>query len=334
MRKRFTQTVAVVLLLGSGLAAAAPVQLRMATLAPEGTQWARELRAVSREVEDATHGQVRIKWYLGGIAGDELRVLERIRRGQLDGIAGAGFCERLAPSLRAPRLIGTVRDRTEVRYVLSRMRERLDQEIAQNGFVALSYSTFGIPIFFTRRPLRSMEQLKKLRVWVWSGDDVAMRALARMGIPVVSTDVGDAAAAFADGRVDGFVATPTAALAYQWSAQARYFTELPIGFLPGCMVITQRAMDSLSIDAQSAVRDAGARLGVRFEQSGQLQDQALLGGLFERQGVLPARPSAQFRQQFLEEARRARDTVAPEVVPRDMLRSVLVWIADQRADVR
>jgi TRAP-type C4-dicarboxylate transport system substrate-binding protein len=80
---------------------AEPVRLRMAAVAPEGSEWARELHATSREVATATGGEVQIKWYLGGIAGDELAALARVRRGQLDGMGGASFCVRLAPSLRA-----------------------------------------------------------------------------------------------------------------------------------------------------------------------------------------------------------------------------------------
>jgi TRAP-type C4-dicarboxylate transport system substrate-binding protein len=317
---------------GAGSAGAEPVQLRMATLAPDGTQWARDLKAVAREVENGTHGEVKIKWYFGGIAGGELQVVDRIRRGQLDGTAGAGFCERLAPSLRAPRMIGTVQSREEVRFVMSQLRARLDAEMKQNGFVAISYSTFGIPILITRRPVRSMDELRKLKLWVWVEDDVMQRALARMGVPVISTDVTEAAAAFADGRVDGFVSTPTAALAYQWSTQAHYFTDLPIGFLPGCMVIAQRAMDSLPIDAQNEIRTAGAQLAVRFDETGHLQEDALTGGLFERQGLKPVPPSYHFRHEFLEEARRARDAMVPGLIPAELLQSVLVWIADFRAE--
>src|SRR4051812_32295447 len=61
---------------------AEPRTLRFATAAPDGTTWARELRAVSREVEQETEGAVRVKWYFSGIAGNELDVIDRIRRGQ------------------------------------------------------------------------------------------------------------------------------------------------------------------------------------------------------------------------------------------------------------
>src|SRR3954463_9025735 len=71
--------------------------LRFAAVAPDGTSWAREARAFAREVENVTANGVRTKWYFGGIAGDEMEELARLRRGQLDGIAGAVYCERLAP---------------------------------------------------------------------------------------------------------------------------------------------------------------------------------------------------------------------------------------------
>src|SRR5207253_8784747 len=65
-------------LLLASVAHAEPVTLRLATVAPDGTGWARELKAFGREVTTATHDNVQVKWYLGGIAGDELQQHERV----------------------------------------------------------------------------------------------------------------------------------------------------------------------------------------------------------------------------------------------------------------
>src|SRR5262249_20794068 len=83
--------------------------LRIATVAPDGSAWARELKAWARDVESTTEGAVHIKIYFGGIAGDELTVLDRIRREQLDGAIGSELCTRLAPSLKVARIIGAFR---------------------------------------------------------------------------------------------------------------------------------------------------------------------------------------------------------------------------------
>ena len=46
--------------------------LRFATVIPQGTVWAREMQAFARDVADgSTNNQVQLKWYLGGIAGDD-----------------------------------------------------------------------------------------------------------------------------------------------------------------------------------------------------------------------------------------------------------------------
>jgi TRAP-type C4-dicarboxylate transport system substrate-binding protein len=311
---------------------AEPVILRMAGVAPEGTMWAREVKQLARDVEAGTDGAVLMKWYLGGIAGDELTIVDRIRRGQLDGEAGAGFCERLAPSLRVLRLVGLVERRNELRYVINKLRPRLEAEVARNGFVSLGFASFGAPILMTRKPVASMEDLRGTRLWVWSEDDVAQRSLKRLGVPVVTADVTQAAALYAEGKTDGFVSIPLGGLGFQWSAQARYFTELPIGILPGCLVIAQRSFDALSVEQQAIIRSAGAKMLVHFEETGRIQDAALLDGLFDKQGMKRVPVSEALRDRFFAEARREREAVATEVTSPELLSEVLAWLADFRAE--
>ena len=45
--------------------------IKFATLAPEGTTLMKEMRAFADEVEKATGGAVKFKFYSGGISGDE-----------------------------------------------------------------------------------------------------------------------------------------------------------------------------------------------------------------------------------------------------------------------
>src|SRR5437667_344809 len=157
------RAIAIALMLAGG-AHADPVTLRMATAVPEGTAWARVGMAFARDVEQLTHGEVRVKWYLGGIAGNELQVLDRMKRDHLDDLFAAG--------LRA------------------------------------------------------------------------------VGIPVVPTSLEDAARSFDQGKFDGYVVMPTAALAFQWSAQTKYITPLATGFLSSCLLIANRAFDALPVESQ------------------------------------------------------------------------------------
>src|SRR5215475_9338219 len=83
-----------------------PVTLRMASIAPEGTAWARMLGDFADEVDRSTQGRVRIKWALGGSAGSEVTTLDKVRNGELAGLAGAISCQQVAPSLKAVEVVG------------------------------------------------------------------------------------------------------------------------------------------------------------------------------------------------------------------------------------
>jgi TRAP-type transport system periplasmic protein len=321
----------VILLSGIGSAQADPIRLRMAALAPEGTAWAREMHALARDIEAETHGQVELKWYLGGIAGDELTVIDRIRRGQLDGTAGALFCERLAPSFRVGRIVGLIKTRDESMAVVAHLRNQLDREFTRSGFVALGIATFGNMMLLTRHPVRSLADLKRQHLWVYDLDELLLKMMSAMGVATVALPVPDALKAYDEGRVDGFITSPTVALAFQWSSRVRYYTDLTVSILPGCMVVAQRAFDALPIEHQRAVRSASAKFVARFEAVGRMQEQQLLGGLFDRQGVRRVEVDPAARVDFFEAASIARAHIEPTLVDPSLLNRVLSFLADYRA---
>jgi TRAP-type C4-dicarboxylate transport system substrate-binding protein len=321
--------VGILVLVGTAGADPAPVRIRMAAVAPDGTAWARELKVTSREVTQVSGGSVEIKWYLGAIAGDEVEVLDRIRRGQLDGAAGASFCERLAPSLRVLRIPGLVHDRDEGRHVIARLRKAYDEEFNRAGFVGLFVEPFGPEVLFSRTPIATMEDLKTRRVWVWGLAETLLGLLRQMGVNVVALPLEQAARAFDEGRVDAFLGVPTAALAYQWIGRVRYFTPFQVALLPGCAIVSQRAFDSISLDSQSALRTVVAKMAVRFDDVGRTQDEQLLDHLLEKQGVKRVTVSDAFRTQFLEQARRAREKDSQ--VPAALVAQVEQWLAEYRA---
>ena len=317
--------------LAAARAGADPVAVRMASMAPDGTAWARELKAYARDVEAATNGELRVKLYLGGIAGDEAAVPDRIKKGQLDGEMAAVTCERMAPSLRILRVPGLIRRRDEATYIIDRLRPTVEAEFRQKGYALLGLTWFGSDILFTKTPVRTMDDLRKLRLWIWNLDVVWQSAMRNIGLHVVPLPVDAAARAYEEGQVDGLLALPSAALVYQWSARSRYFTDLPIAAMAGCNFLATSVFDALPIAAQKAMRDASAKLNFRItEANGALED-ALIGGLFEKQGVRRQSPSEQLRVVFFDAAKDARDRLPRDIVPPALITEVMGWLSDYRA---
>jgi TRAP-type transport system periplasmic protein len=325
--------VVVALLLGGGAARAEPVAyLRFAGIAPEGTAWAREAKAFAREIESASGGRLAVRMYLGGIAGDDREMGRRMRRDQLDGALSAGvLCEDVAPSLGVFRIPGLVQDRGEASYVLTRLYPALREEARAHGFILLGAASLGRDVVAARERVDSLEKLRKLRLWQWDLDHTAVAYSRAMGLQVVALPVSEAGRAYEEGRIDGFLAIPSAILGSQWFTKQLYLSQLPLPLLHGCVVMSAAAYDRLPTGLRDVVQAAAAKLGVRFAEVTGMQDAELLGGLLARQGVRSVPVTESFRVQFLEASRAARDRVAGQMVAPQLLAQVQAFLADYRS---
>jgi TRAP-type C4-dicarboxylate transport system substrate-binding protein len=333
-RARLVAALSLALAVGApALVRAEPIVLRMASVAPDGTAWARELKAFGREVQQVTSNELSIKWYLSGIAGDELAQHQRVQRDQLDGIVSGGvLCQRLAPTMRAIAVASMFRDRHEADFVVNQLRPTINAEMLSSGYVMVGPAGMGFSVLFSRTPIRTMSDVRRFRPWLWSLDDTMRRQLEAMGLSIVQLPVEEAGRAYDDRRVDGFVALPSAAMAFQWSAQARYVTDLKVGYLTGCMILSRRAWDSLSHDEQQTMYSAVAKLRVRIEEVSDQTDHTLLGGLLARQGLTSITAPPALEAEFMDSARKTIP-VLERVMPPGTMQRVRQLIAEYRQQV-
>jgi TRAP-type C4-dicarboxylate transport system substrate-binding protein len=307
--------------------------LRFATSVPQGTAWARIVHEFVQDIERATGGEVTVKVFYGSSAGNEAEVGERLKRGQLDGyLSGGWLCSRAMPSMHVLALIGLFQSRDEATYVIDELRPSLEEEAKKSGFVLMGTAGLGPIMVFSRQPVTSMSELKKTRLWRWEGEEVEVQLGKDMGLHAQAGTLEESSKVYDGGKVDGFFAVPAAALAFQWFAQARYLLDLRTSYLMGCALMTTRAVDALPQQHRDALRMATARLAVRFDDVSRRQDDALLGGVFAKQGLKVTPVSAKFRAEFFEAARVARDRVDDKIVPRALLAHVLQLLADYRSE--
>ena len=134
------------------------------------------------------------------------------------------------------------------------------------------------------------------------------------------------------GQVDGFILIPTAALAYQLSVRARYVTDLRGGYLEGCVLLRGDTYHRLTPEDRVTVKAAAARLAVRWEELGRRQDDALLGGVFTKQGDVLVPVSESFRSEYFGVAQSVREKLGEQLVGAPLLNRVLRMLADYRAE--
>jgi TRAP-type transport system periplasmic protein len=310
-----------------------PAVLRFASIAPDGSILAQEIKRWGQDLDATTGGRLKIKWYFNGVAGDELEQGDRMMKGQLDGSAGGQmFCNRVIPSMRVTRLPGVFQSREEAADAINRLSTSMVKEAHDHGFVLLNTVSLGPDVIFTRTPVHDLNELRKVKLWRWDLDEVGIATSREMGLQIAPLPVGDAARAYDEGHVDGFLAIPLAALAFQWSSRARYVTDLRGSYLWSCLVMTERSLQRLPTQYQDSVRVAASRARERFEEMGRRTDEALLGGLFAKQGAMSVPVSESFHAEYTAAARAARNKVADRFVPKELVDRVLQMLADYRLE--
>ena len=79
MKMRYSRSLLTVALLALGIGAsvANAVEIKIATLVPNQSQWMQDMRAAGKVIEERTAGRVKLKFYGGGVQGSEAGVCEK-----------------------------------------------------------------------------------------------------------------------------------------------------------------------------------------------------------------------------------------------------------------
>ncbi len=236
-------------------AAAEAVEIRVATVAPDGSNWMREMRAGAAEIRDRSEGRVTIKFYPGGVMGNDSQVLRKIRIGQLHGgaFSGGGIAERYAGfNLYGIPLLFQSLD--EVDYVRERLDPVLEEGLADAGFISFGLIEGGFAQLMANEPISSVEDMRRRKVWSPDGDPIGFRVLEAMGLSPVVLPPTDVLTGLQTGLLDVVAASPVVALILQWHTKVKYVTDLPVAYGLGIFAIDVRVFNQLPADDQELVR--------------------------------------------------------------------------------
>lgn len=259
-----------ILVLAAGLTLALPLQaatLKIATVTPENSQWMKDMRAGAREIKERTEGRVQIKYYGGGIMGNDQKVLSRIRIGALQG--GAFTPTALAGQYSNLNLYGlpmVFDSEEEAAYARSRLDARLSAGLEEAGFVNFGFAAGGFAILMSNTPVDSLDDLKGKKVWIPEGDDISRRAMEAMSLSPVTLPLTDVLTGLQTGLIDIVAMSPIGALVLQWHTKVKYITELPLVYTLGFMAVDKKAFGKLSEDDQAIVRDVMGRTYKNFDK--------------------------------------------------------------------
>ena len=243
-----------------GVSPATAATLKIATTAPDGSSWMRVLRQAGADVAGATEGRVKIKYYPGGVRGDDQQVLRRIRVRQLDGgIVQTGVFSRLFADAQIYNLPMVFENLDEVDAVREAMDPLLVEGLADAGFVTLGIAEIGMAYAMSTKEVRSIAGARRLKVWSPQGDRPAERALAAFRIQPIPLSLAEVLTGLQTDLIDTVAAPPVAVLPLSWHTKLRYVLDLPFMYIYSLVVVSDRSLQGLAdADVATLKRIMGA----------------------------------------------------------------------------
>jgi len=308
----------------------AKVEFKIATLAPEGSTWMNIMNELDKEIRSRTGGEVGLRFYPGGIQGDEPVVLRKIRTGQLQGggFTGVGLGS-IAPSVRVMELPFLFRDEGEVQAVHQKLDPVFEDRLHAQGFTLLGWAEVGFVYLYSKEPVASAEDLKDQKVWLWEGDPLAEAFLRAAGVSPVPLAITDVLTSLQTGLITAVYASPLACIGTQWFTRVSYTTDLPITFSLGAVIVTNASFDRVSPQNQAVVRECCAVYFDKLRQATEEDNRKSMEVIAEN-GVKSVTPTPAAAEGFRSIGEQVREELVGKLYDQEMLNQVLAVLADHR----
>ncbi len=333
MNLRTTVSVTALLMLVVGpLHAQRSTRLKIATIAPDGTFWMEEARRAGDEISRRTDGRVTVRLYPGGTMGSDDMVLRKMRIGQLQGGAVlAGSLARLDPDVELYNLPLLFRSYGEVDHVRSRMDHRLVGELVDDGLISFGLIETGFVYLMSSKSIRTFAELEGRKAWVPENDPISKAIVDALGLAPVPLAISDVLTGLQTGLVDTVAAPPVGAVALQWFTKAHYLTDLPITYVYGSFVLTERALRQIGDADRQVVREVLGGLAAELDRRTRTDTEQAREAL-RRQGVTFVTPTPETEARWEEVAAEATELlIQRQNYDRDLLAELRRLLDEYRA---
>ncbi|MGI5864704.1 MAG: TRAP transporter substrate-binding protein DctP [Myxococcales bacterium] len=253
MRRLFTALALalVATLVAAPVQAAKKVTIKLGTMAPDGSAWHNLLKEMGEKWSEASNGQVKLKVYPGGVAGNEGDMVRKLRVGQLQAAAltvvGLHDIETSPQAIATPGLIA---NDEEWNHVFAKMAPLWESRFAEKGFIPLMWGDTGWIYLFLKKEAKSVADLKGTKVFAWAGDNDSVKGWVAAGFQPVVISSTDILPSLTTGMIEGYANTPIMAFTARWYEQTPYMIKHSWGHLPGGTIVSKQAWEKIPEDVR------------------------------------------------------------------------------------
>ena len=183
--------------------------IKIATLAPDGSSWTKALNTISAEIRQKSNQAVRFKIYAGGVLGDEKDMIRKMHIGQIHGavLTSAGLSS-LVNDMDVFQIPFLFENYEEVDFIADKMEPYFKTEFEKKGYVLAGWSEGGFIHLLSTKPVATVDDLRKVKVWSWVDAPMANAIFKEARIAAIPLSVPDVLVGLQTGLVDVVYAPP------------------------------------------------------------------------------------------------------------------------------
>jgi len=309
----------------------AAVEIKIATLAPEGSTWMKTMHKIDDDTRAKTQNRVGFKFFPGGVQGDEKDVIRKMRNGQVHGAAFTGFgLGSIVPEVRVLELPFMFDNLDELDYVRAQTNDYFTRAFDDKGYVLLGWTDVGFVYLFTKNPVKAPNDMAAQKWWIWSGDPLAeifFKAFKIAPIPLAAPDV---LTSLQTGVVDAVYSSPLACVALQWYSRVKYMSDIPITHAISAVLVSKKALAGVSDADLAAIEEISRTQLADLTAKTRVQNNEAIDEI-KKEGVQVVPVDAAARKDFVERGRAAWGEGVGTLYPQELLDRVKKMLVDFRA---
>jgi TRAP-type C4-dicarboxylate transport system substrate-binding protein len=289
---------ALMLFAAAGLAAA--VEIKLASPLPRNSDWGSILDRIAAEWYAVSNGEVTLSVFHQR-AGSEDDYLKWLRQNRFQAaVFTSSALYSITPEVMALSIPFLIRNNDEFEAVLREVRPTLDSKIEEKGFKNLAWVKGGWVKIFSRSPVFTPDDLRKLKLATNPADKKLSDAFKALGFQLVGTSISDIPTFLLSGRIDALYQSPIAVQASSIYKQANNMSSINLAPFMGGILMRKQGWESIPERYRDQLQNIVRRAGQEFEDSFQRREAESID-IMRKDGVIYNEASPQIEQMWLDD---------------------------------
>ncbi|QXI30149.1 TRAP transporter substrate-binding protein [Pseudomonas vanderleydeniana] len=233
------------------------LEIKFADVHPAGYPTVVAEENMGKALTRQSNGQLTFKMFSGGVLGSEKEVVEQTQIGAIQmARVSLGIVGPVVPDVNVFNMPFVFRDQAHMRKVIDgEIGQEILDKITQSEFnlVALAWMDGGTRNLYTKKPVRSLADLKGMKIRV-QGNPLFIETINAMGGNGIAMDTGEIFSALQTGVIDGAENNPPTLLEHNHYQNAKYYALTGHLILPEPVVMAKSTWEKLTPEQQALVR--------------------------------------------------------------------------------